>query len=64
MDYNPLQTLDQVNSKQLPDIHHHVVRNLTKISQSLMVYEHKDSIPLLVHILAQLDDENNPMQAQ
>lgn len=64
LDYTPLQSLEQVNSKHLPDIHHHVVKNLTKIAQSLITYDQKESIPLLAHILAQLDDESNPLQPQ
>lgn len=64
LDYTPLQSLEQVNSKHLPDIHHHVVKNLTKIAQSLITYDQKESIPLLAHILAQLDDESDPLQPQ
>jgi hypothetical protein len=64
LEYTSLQSLDQVNSTHLPNIHRHVVTNMTKIAQSLITYDQKDSIPLLAHILAQLDDESNPLQPQ
>jgi len=62
MEYTPLASLEEANNKLLPGIHHHMLQNLSQIAKTLVLYNNKESIPLLAHIMAQLADEETTAQ--
>lgn len=55
-DYSPLATVEEARSKQLPSIHKLLIKNLEKISKSLVQNNEQAMIPVLVAALGQLGE--------
>eukprot|EP01087_Luapelamoeba_hula_P000708 TRINITY_DN10526_c0_g1_i1.p1 TRINITY_DN10526_c0_g1~~TRINITY_DN10526_c0_g1_i1.p1 ORF type:complete len:649 (+),score=121.47 TRINITY_DN10526_c0_g1_i1:76-2022(+) len=57
-DYTPLAAFDSVNTQELPSIQSFIFKHLDKIAEFLRKHEFASTIPLLAHIIAQLDTES------
>lgn len=57
-DYETLCTLEVAKNVELPNLHRTIVKNLSKIGQTLTQYKNEDTIPILASILAELGDSD------
>lgn len=55
-DYTSLATIEEVRSRQLPSIHKLLIKNLEKISKSLVQNNEQAMIPVLVSTMGQLGE--------
>lgn len=55
-EYEPLCSLEVAFSKELPNLHSKILKNLAKIGTTLVQYKNDDTIPVLAGILAELGE--------